>query len=312
MFVLDAHCDSLLKVTSNNSLYDLGNLAHLDIKRALNQVNLQVFAAYIETAFKPFQALNRGLNLIEIFHQEIEKLPEQVKLVLSQKDLTTIDRPDLLHVLLAIEGGEILAGNLLILKTLFRLGVRSIGLTWNQRNEIADGCGETITQGGLTTFGIKVIKEMNDLGMIIDLAHISTAGFWSALNYSGAPLMVSHANCYGLCPHRRNLTDEQIKALAENQGVMGITFVQDFLGQGRASIEDIIKHIDYAVNLAGINCVGLGSDFDGTDILPVGLDGITKLHLIGDALSKRGYTQLDIEKIMGGNFLKLFINILPK
>lgn len=312
MIVIDAHCDTLLKVTKENSLYDLGNLSHLDIKRAINNVNLQVFSAYIESSFKPFQSLQRGLALIETFHQEIEKIPHDVKLVLNKRDLLSIKNKDILHVLLAVEGGEILSGDILLLRTLFRLGVRSIGLTWNQRNDIADGCSESVTNGGLTSFGIKVVEEMNNLGMIIDLAHISPAGFWSALEHTKSPLMVSHANCQKICHHRRNLDDAQIKALSENHGVMGITFVRDFLGKGRIGIEDVIRHIDYAVNLGGVDCVGLGSDFDGIDTLPEGLDNVTKLYLIEESLSKRGYTSQDIGKIMGGNFLRLFTSVLPE
>lgn len=312
MTVIDAHCDSLLKVTKELSLYDMKDKSHLDIKRALNSVNMQVFAAYIDSSFKPFQSLQRGLTLIETFHQEIEKFPQEVKLVLTKRDLSTIKQKDLLHLLLAVEGGEILSGNILLLHTIYRLGVRSIGLTWNERNEIADGCGESVTQGGLSSFGIKVVKEMNKLGMVIDLAHISPAGFWSVLEHTSTPIMVSHANCQKLCPHRRNLDDDQIKAIGENQGVMGITFVPDFLGTDKIGVNDVIRHIDYAVSLGGVDAVGLGSDFDGTDELPERLSDVTKLYLIEEGLVKLGYKSKDIEKIMGGNFLRLFTAILPE
>ncbi|HHT62429.1 MAG: dipeptidase [Bacillota bacterium] len=312
MIIIDGHCDSLLKVNQESSLYDLGGNSHLDIKRALNRVNLQIFAAYIDSSFKPYQSLHRGLALIEVFQQEIEKYSSLVKPVLTKKDLLTIQNKDILHVLLAVEGGEILCGDILLLNTIFRLGVRCIGLTWNQRNEIADGCSESATQGGLTEFGIKVVKEMNKLGMVIDLAHISPAGFWSVLEHTQSPVMVSHANCHQLCPHRRNLDDAQIKALSQNHGVLGITFVKDFLGEGEVGIEDVLKHIDYAVTIGGVDCVGIGSDFDGTDSLPKGLEDVTKLYLIAEGLDKRGYTGEDIEKIMGRNFLRLFTTILPE
>lgn len=309
---MDSHCDSLLKVSEHNSLYHLGENSQLDINRALKNVNLQFFAAYIEATYKPFQPLQKGLALIETFFQEIEKYPDQVKLVCSQKDLSTIQSKDMLHALLAIEGGEVLCGNIILLNSLFRLGVRSIGLTWNQRNEIADGCGELRTKGGLTLFGIKVVQEMNKIGMVIDLSHISPSGFWDVLEHTTAPIMVSHANCKKICPHRRNLDDDQIIALKENDGVMGITFVKDFLGEGEIDINDVIKHIDYAVALVGANHVGIGSDFDGTDEMPKGLEDVTKLYLIGEKLLKSGYSQSDTEKIMGGNFIRLLKTILPK
>lgn len=309
---IDAHCDTLLKVKEGNSLYDLDGIAHLDFKRALNNINLQVFAAYIGTSFKPFQSLQRGLALIETFHQEIEKYPSLIKLVRSKKDLRTIKRKEILHTLLAVEGGEILCGDILLLHMLFRLGVRSIGLTWNQRNEIADGCWETRSKGGLTSFGVRVVEEMNKIGMVIDLSHMSPAGFWDVLEHTKSPVMVSHANCQKICSHRRNLDDGQIEALSQNNGVLGITFTRDFLGSGDITIDDVIRHIDYAVSLVGPDFVGLGSDFDGTDSLPEGLEDATKLYLIGEGLAKRGYHRLDIEKIMGENFLRLFTAVLPE
>lgn len=310
--IIDGHCDTLLKINAMNGLYDLGKTSHLDIKRALNNVNLQIFAAFIESSFKPYQSLQKGLTLIETFLQETEKYPNQIKLVRCKQDLLTINKKDMLHALLAIEGGEILCGNILLLSTLFRLGVRSIGLTWNQRNDIADGCAESGTRGGLTSFGFRVIEEMNKFGMLIDLSHISAPGFWDVLEYTNSPVIVSHANCSKLCPHKRNLDDDQIKALSQNNGVMGITFVKDFLGKGNIGIEDVVRHIDHVVSLVGVDYVGIGSDFDGTDELPDGLEDVTKIYLIKEELSKRGYNGSDIEKIMGKNFLRLLNTILPE
>ncbi|MGI6678895.1 MAG: dipeptidase [Dehalobacterium sp.] len=310
MLVIDGHCDSLLKVDENNSLYNLGTAAHLDFNRALNNINLQIFAAYIDSSFKPYHSLQQGLILIERFLQEVEKHDNQVKLVRTLCDLTTLEQKKMLHVLLAVEGGEILCGKIQLLPLLFRLGVRSIGLTWNQRNEIADGCEEAISKGGLTSFGIEVVQEMNQLGMVIDLAHIAPAGFWAVLEHTRHPVMVSHGNCHGLCPHRRNLDDDQIKALAQNNGVMGITFVPEFLGFGDIGIEHVIEHIDYAVSLVGPDHVGLGSDFDGTETLPRGLEDVAKIPNIKNELLKRGYPLIDVEKIMGGNFLRLLKSIL--
>ncbi|MCR6545927.1 dipeptidase [Dehalobacterium formicoaceticum] len=309
---MDGHCDSILKTNEICDLFDLGSAAHLDFKRALANVNLQIFAAYIDSSYKPFQSLQQGLILIEKFHQAVEQNQEQVKLVCSQEDLATINQKDILHALLAVEGGEILCGRLPLLHLIFRLGVRSIGLTWNQRNEIADGCGESVTKGGLTSFGTLVVQEMNKLGMVIDLAHIAPAGFWDVLEHTHHPVMVSHGNCHGLYPHRRNLNDDQIKALAQNDGVMGITFVPDFLGAGDISIEHVIEHIDYAVSLAGPDHVGLGSDFDGTETMPRGLEDVTKISCIGEELLKKGYPLKDVEKIMGGNFIRLFKTVLPQ
>ncbi|ATW28367.1 dipeptidase [Candidatus Formimonas warabiya] len=312
MIIADAHCDTLLKITDQNSLYDLGDHAHVDLKRLKNNVHLQVFAAFIQSRYKPFQSLQSGLKLIEIFHREMEKNHPYVKVVTTREDLKNLENDERIHTLLSIEGGEILCGDIFLLKVLFRLGVRSICLTWNQRNEIADGCWESNSGSGLTSFGITVINQMNLLGMLIDVSHISERGFWSVLEHTQQPILVSHANCKRLCPHIRNLDDGQIKALRANGGVMGITFTPDFLGSGMITVDDVLKHIDYAVSLVGPDYVGLGSDFDGTDHLPQGLEDVTKIFLIAEGLLKRGYRSTDIEKIMGDNFVRLCKKVLPE
>ncbi|NMA15434.1 MAG: membrane dipeptidase [Clostridia bacterium] len=308
--VVDAHCDTILKAIDNKGLFDLGDRAHLDIKRLLGIVDLQVFAVFVSSNFRPYHVLYQGLQLIEKFHQEIEKNKEYIKLVLTRGDLSYIGFDNKTAALLAVEGGDILTGNINILRLLYRLGVRSICLTWNNRNEIADGVLDWSSGGGLTKFGIEVVKEMNRMGMIIDLSHISEKGFWSVLEHAQHPLMVSHANCQKIQPHKRNLSDEQIKALAQNKGVMGISFVPDFLTSEKAEVEDVLKHIDYISSLVGTDYVGLGSDFDGTDQLPLGLEDVCQIPKIADGLLKRGYSMIDIEKIMGKNFLRLFRDVL--
>jgi membrane dipeptidase len=174
---------------------------------------------------------------------------------------------------------------------LYRLGVRLLTLTWNQRNQIADGIGESRTGSGLTEFGLKVIDEMNDLRMLIDVSHLSETGFWDVIKKSNDPIIASHSNCYALCPHLRNLKDEQIKAIADKGGVIGITFVP-------------------IVEKVGVDYVGLGSDFDGTDGLPLGLEGVDKIPNITEELLDRGYKEREIEKILGGNFLRVFKEVV--
>ena len=203
-------------------------------------------------------------------------------------------------------------GDLGVLRVLYRLGVRLITLTWNQRNQIADGIGESRTGSGLTEFGLKVIDEMNDLGMLIDVSHLSETGFWDVIKRSKTPIIASHSNCYALCSHLRNLKDEQIKALTDKDGVVGISFVPNFLTQERrkTTVKDVVTHIDYLVEKAGINYVGLGSDFDGTGGLPLGLEGVEKMPNITAELLNRGYKEGEIEKILGGNFLRVFKKVV--
>ena len=275
-------------------------------------INIQFFAVFIEDIYKPDRSLKRTLQLIDCFYREIENNQNDISLVTNYNQIKKVNRAGKIAAILSIEGGEALEGDLGVLRVLYRLGVRLLTLTWNQRNQIADGISESRTGSGLTEFGIKVIDKMNDLGMLIDVSHLSETGFWDVIKRSKAPIVASHSNCYALCPHLRNLKDEQIKALADKGGVIGITFVPNFLTQEKrkTTVEDVVKHIDYLVEKAGIDCVGLGSDFDGTDGLPLGLEGVDKIPNITEGLLDRGYKEREIEKILGGNFLRVFEEVV--
>lgn len=310
--VVDLHCDSLLNFAEGQgTLAGLGVNGHVDLPRLMTgNVRVQFFAAFIQSVYKPERSLKRALQLIDVFYRELESCCEQVVLGLSYRQIAKELKNNRLVAILAVEGAEALAGDLAVLRMLHRLGVRSFGLTWNQRNEIADGVWERYSGGGLTTFGREVVAEMNRLGMIIDLAHIAEAGFWDVMRLSGAPVMVSHANCYALCPHPRNLRDDQIKALAATGGVMGLTFVPEFLGAGDVSLEQFLDHVDYVAGLVGTGCVGIGSDFDGTEKTPRGLEDATKYVNITQGLQERGYTGEEIKGIMGGNALRMIQKVL--
>jgi membrane dipeptidase len=148
--------------------------------------------------------------------------------------------------------------------------------------------------------------------MFIDVSHLSETGFWDVIKRSKAPIVASHSNCYALCPHPRNLKDEQIKALADKGGVIGITFVPNFLTQEKrkTTVKDVVRHIDYLVKKVGIDYVGLGSDFDGTDVLPLGLESVDKIPNITEELLNRGYKEREIEKILGDNILRAFKKVV--
>ena len=312
--VFDGHCDTILEVmTHKRTLEKKSTTGHLDIPRMKEGgINIQFFAVFIEDIYKPDRSLKRTLQLIDCFYREIENNQDDISLVTNYNQIKKVNRAGKIAAILSIEGGEALEGDLGVLRVLYRLGVRLLTLTWNQRNQIADGIGESRTGSGLTEFGIKVIDKMNDLGMLIDVSHLSETGFWDVIKRSKAPIVASHSNCYALCPHLRNLKDEQIKALADKGGVIGITFVPNFLTQEKrkTTVEDVVKHIDYLVEKAGIDCVGLGSDFDGTDGLPLGLEGVDKIPNITEGLLDRGYKEREIEKILGGNFLRVFKEVV--
>ncbi len=312
--VFDGHCDTILEIMNHKrSLGSRTSTGHLDIPRLKEGgVDIQVFAVFIEDVYKPNKSLKRTLQLIDCFFGEIEKNQDNISLVTNYNQIKEVNKIGKIAAILSIEGGEALEGDLAVLRVLYKLGVRLLTLTWNQRNQIADGLNESRTGGGLTEFGLKVINEMNSLGMLIDISHLSEAGFWDVVKCSKIPIVASHSNCYTLCPHRRNLKNEQIKAIADKGGVIGITFVPKFLTQEKrkATIEDVVKHIDYLVEKVGVDYVGLGSDFDGTDNLPLDLESVDKIPNITKELVKRGYKEEDIKKILGGNFLRVFKEVV--
>ena len=312
--VFDGHCDTILEIMNQKrTLEKKSTTGHLDIPRMKEGgVDVQFFAVFIEDIYKPDGSLKRTLQLIDCFYREIENNQDDISLVTNYNQIKEVNKARKIAAILSIEGGEALEGDLGVLRVLYKLGVRLLTLTWNQRNQIADGIGESRAGSGLTEFGLKVIDEMNRLGMLIDVSHLSETGFWDVIKRSKAPIVASHSNCYALCPHLRNLKDEQIKALADKGGVIGITFVPNFLTQEKrkTTVKDVVKHIDYLVEKVGVDCVGLGSDFDGTDGLPLGLEGVDKIPNITEGLLDRGYKEREIEKILGGNFLRVFKEVV--
>jgi membrane dipeptidase len=308
--IFDGHCDTVLEIfNKKRNLGEKSDYGHLDIPRMREGgVNVQFFAAFIEEIYKPNASLKRTLQLIDCIYQQVEKYKEEISIATNYEQIKNTVDADKIAAILSIEGGEALEGDLGVLRMLYRLGVRLITLTWNQRNQIADGAGESRTGSKLTEFGIKVVKEMNNIGMLIDVSHLSESCFWDVVSKSKGPIVASHSNCYSLCPHNRNLKDEQIKAIAEKGGIIGVTFVPDFLNDKNreSTIKDVIKHIDYLVQKVGSDYVGLGSDFDGTRILPKGLAGVDKLSNITEELLNQGYKVEDIKKILGENWLRVF------
>jgi len=194
---------------------------------------------------------------------------------------------------------------------LFRLGIRSLGLTWNHQNQLATGVGKGVQGEGLTTFGRQVVREMNNLGMVIDLAHINEAGFYDAVCESSEPVIVSHSNARALCDHPRNLSDEQLRKIKEADGVIGLNFYPEFVSAEKATISKLIDHFVHIAEVAGIDHLGIGSDFDGIDQVIPDLEDVTKVpRLIGE-LSKHGFSAADIEKITSKNFLRVLNKVLP-
>ncbi len=308
--VVDAHCDVLTALErEKRRLGEQSGAGHVDLPRLKEGgVDIQFFAAYISPPYIP-RALTRALALIDRFYTELGENSREIMLVKSFADIQDALARGKIAAVLAVEGGEALHGSLEVLRILYHLGVRCLTLTWNHRNEIGDGVLEERTRGGLTRFGVEVVREMNRLNMLVDVSHLSEAGFWDVLEVSSKPVIASHSNCRRLCGHPRNLTDEQIKSLASAGGVMGLCFYPEFVHDREPSLSKVLDHIDHVVEIAGINCVGLGSDFDGFAGALFGLEDVRRLPALTEGLLQRGYGEDEVKKILGENFLRLLRDI---
>ncbi len=261
-------------------------------------INAAFFAVDVTRAWK--NHLSYALDAFGFFN--MEAADNNVIIARSAADIQRAKSEGKLAAILVIENSDGTERSLNILHMLHQLGVRSIGLTHDPTSWAAAGNGETDSKGGLTKYGIALVKEMNNLGMLVDISHISEHGFWNVIDIAERPVIASHSCCKTLCGHPRNLTDEQIKALAQNGGSMGVTFVPRFVAPKEPTFQDLIDHIDHAVQLVGPNHVGIGSDFDGGGTL---IKDATVFPQFTEELLNRNYSEEDIHKILGENHLRV-------
>ncbi len=320
--VIDAHCDTLLGVTgkglgfpgmpaAQRNFFERSDEGHIDLPRLKEGgVTCQVMAIYIEPQYKPTRSARRTLEMMDGFYSLLDE-SEEFKLAKTAADIEEAKRVGDVCGLLSIEGGEAVEGSLGLLRDYHRLGVRAMGLTWNQRNDIADGQGEKSAGSGLTDFGISVVKEMERLGMLVDVSHLSDTSFWAVDKVSERPYIASHSNCRALASASRNLTDQQIEALAKKGGVIGVVFAGGFVDDdpAKVSLARLCDHIDHIKKIAGVDHIGLGSDFDGFG-MPKGSGVVMKdaseFPRITEELVERGYSEDEIKKILGGNWMRLY------
>ena len=264
------------------------------------------------------------LENINTLKAALRRAPDALRIARLSDDLP--ERPDgVIHFVLHLEGGGPLEGSLGALEALYDLGVRSMQPAWNLRNELADGVRETDTDGGLTRFGVDVLGHMEEWGMLIDLAHIAPAGFWHALRVTSRPLVVSHANSRAVHDHSRNLTDDQLRAVAERGGVIGIHALPAFVDEERPTVDRLVDHVDHMVEVAGIEHVGFGGDFirndgprSGREQIPPriveeleGFGEIDELPNLVEALTRRGFSDSEIEMVLGTNFARVLRAAMP-
>ena len=363
--VIDGHADTPQRFVDEgwNFSDPLGaGMVNLESARAGN-LAAEFFAIWVEPKEWRGRYAHRTLQLIDGVYEQLRNHPATMRLGLTPDDILRAHRDKVFCVLLGIEGGHSIEADLGLLRLYHRLGVRYMTLTWANTNEWADSSGDledaTVAHhGGLTGFGRDVVREMNRLGMMVDVSHVSDATFWDVLKTTHAPIIASHSSARALTDVGRNLSDEQLRAVATNDGVVMVNFYPSFiddawregwvatraerevlyaeaaaglraLGQPvlynvplavdrafyakrlmdtlpLAPLSALINHIDHVAQVAGVDHVGLGSDFDGFPILPEGLRSAADLPKITAALCDRGYTAEQLKKLLGGNLLRVF------
>ena len=308
-FYIDAHCDTLSKALDEGK-----ELHENDLQFSFNKVNklgggIQTLACFIDSKFLNsedggFNRCNKILNKLK----EYEQKNNCNILIRSKNDFLNAINKKETKVILSIENGAAISGNLSNVDYFYNQGVKIMSITWNDDNEL--GCGaKTKSDTGLTNLGINYIRKLNNLGIIVDVSHTSEMSFWDTVKKSTGPIVATHSNVYEICSNPRNLKDNQIKAIAKSGGMIGICFYSEFLNsKKRANVKDVVEHIKYVKELVGIDYVGLGSDFDGMSIEKTarGVESISKIDNITKELKLQGFSYKEIEKVMWENWGMLF------
>ena len=352
MFVLDSHCDTPSQILRLRDLNLDNEYAQVDFpKLKKGGVDGAFFALYTPASLEGEAAYEYAWRLLESVQQLLKAHPDKAALAVSEKDAYSNKENGLFSVFLGLENGSPLGKSIDRLHHFYDAGVRYMTLCHSKDNEICDSCASASGRwNGVSPFGREVIAEMNRMGMLIDVSHISDASFYDVLTYSSKPVVATHSCCRALSSHPRNMTDDMIKALAQNGGVVQVNFYPLFLDAEfgkvlnasgimeygeqveaefikdpadpdkrkawndvqsqlialkRPSFKLIADHIDHIVGLVGIDHVGIGSDFDGIEVVPDGLEDISMMPVLFEELALRGYTEEDLRKIAGANFFRV-------
>lgn len=310
--MIDLHNDIIYKIAEYGN-YHLGNLNtnnHTDIPRLIQGgVDIQFFALWVSNSTYPNNSYQRVLDYVAILNAELQANPNTIQLARTASEALAINAAGKIAGVMAVEGGHTIENSIEKLVYLHQLGMRYMTITWNNSLDWAVSAEDSRSRTvGLSDLGKKIIRAMDSLGVIIDVSHTGIKTIEDILTTSKNPIIASHSGVRKLRDHYRNLYDDQIKAIAGSGGVIGIVFYPNFLAASgtRVDIETVIKHIDYIVSLVGIDYVAIGSDFDGIERTPVGLENTSKFPNLTLALLKHGYTISDVEKVLGGNFLRVF------
>jgi len=327
MNIFDLHCDTISVIHNDKKKGNEISLKMNDLQIDENKLKAGKYYAQCFAMFIYYEVDNPYLEckkMIDTFTSELKKC-NNLSLALSYNDLIDNNNDNKISAILTIEEGGGVASSLLKLEEFYKLGVRMICLNWNFNNGVghnnygklnADGKPDYITPNtteGLTDFGFSMVKRMNELGMIVDVSHLSDKGFWDVINTSSKPIVASHSNARAICKHVRNLTDEMIIALAKNGGIMGMNYCAQFMDddpkKGEDTIECTIRHMKYIKALAGVDVIALGSDFDGIDP-NISLRDASMYQLLIVRMKEEGFTDEEIDKITHLNALRVFKEVL--
>ena len=353
--VIDSHDDTTQRLVFDKT-FNLGarnKNGHIDIPRMREGgLDALFFSIWVPSDVTGPPAVKRALDQIDAVREAARTMPKDLMLATTAADVRKAAAEHRIAALMGMEGGHMIDDDLRLLRVYAALGVRYMTLTHFKNNNWADSSTDKAAHNGLTEFGKDVVREMNRLGVMVDISHVSDKTFYDALEVSKAPVIASHSSVRAIANHPRNMTDDMMRALARNGGVMMINYHAAFLSEEfrvasekksgnvvesmaamskkcggneacttmeseridheamakgelpKVMWEKIVEHIDHAVKVAGVEHVGLGSDFDGAT-MPLGMEDASKLPKLTDALLKKGYSESDIEKILGGNILRV-------
>jgi len=316
MNFIDFHCDTATLILERDEPLKKNHLS-IDIEKLQKgEVLAQFFAMYIDSA-KVESSYDYCIKMLRKFKNELEKNQESITLCRNYDDLIQSQKEKKIAAFLSIEEGEALEGSLDKLAFFKEQGISAITLTWNYENALGYPNFQWKHQDkGLKPKGIEVLEEMNRLKMLIDVSHLSDGGFEDVLKHSKAPFIATHSNARAMNNHPRNLSDEMLKKLADAGGLTGINFFNNFLVKGElkekmevAKIEDMIRHIKHIKNVAGVDVIGLGSDFDGIPN-PVEIEDISQMSKLSDSLLKNGFSTDEVEKMFFRNGLRIIKEVL--
>jgi len=305
MYIVDGHCDTLLALMEKNEKLNKNDLQiDLESIKATNSDYLQFYAIFVSPSIKGEKAANTFNKMYDIFNKECEL--NNINKITKKEDLVFKGH----SALLSVEGLYFLNGNYKELDNLYNKGVRCVSLTWNGDNEFSGGVLGKSSEG-LSKKGKKLVKRANKLGILLDVSHITDKGFWDIYEMAKAPFIATHSNARTICNNARNLDDDMLRAIEEKGGLTGINVYDAFLkNREKANIKDIIKHIEYIASVTSVDTVGLGTDFDGIPRNKSAIDSPKEFLNIFEELAKLNYTQEQIEKIAGLNYIRVLNNVL--